>query len=135
MILNDDEVKERIESPLNLLNRLRSSLGHVTHKHGTSVPALPPKADEIIDNLDDKINNSAARTQAMDIMLSAMTELKAKLPQVEKPERLATIAHEMSKIITHQDTVRGGSQYNSQIIVYAPQVQKLDDYEIIDVVE
>jgi hypothetical protein len=136
MLLNDDEIKERIESPLNLLNRLRSSLNKslngTTNK--TIHPSLPPKSEDIIDDLENKISNSSARSKAMGIMISAMDELKARLPEVEKPEKLAIIAHEMSKVISNQDTKATGHS-TSQIIVYAPQVQSLESYEIIDVSE
>lgn len=136
MILSDDEVKERIESPLNLLNRLKSSLSNAAkigvHSH---IPCLPPKSSDIIENLEDKIKNSSARTKAMGIMTSAMDELQRKLPEVQKPEKLAEIAHQMSKIISSQDSSGASSSIHSQIIVYAPQVQNIDNYEIIDINE
>lgn len=138
MILSDDEVKDRIESPLNLLNRLRSSLTKHVDKHPPSIsPCLPPLAADIIPDLEDKIQNTAARSKAMNLMVSAMNELKERLPEVRKPETLANIAYNMSRVVAAQDDNahnRAGS-IHSQIIVYAPQVQSLENFEIIDVVE
>lgn len=133
MILNDDEIQERIESPLNLLNRLKSSL----NKSISKVPSLPlpPKSDEIIDNLEDKIANSTTRSKAVGILNSAMDELKARLPEIQKPERLAAIAADMAKVISHQDTKNTGDKSLGQIIVYAPSVLSIENYEVVEVNE
>lgn len=133
MILNDDEIQERIESPLNLLNRLKSSL----NKSISNVPSLPlpPKSDEIIDNLEDKIANSTTRSKAVGILNSAMDELKARLPEIQKPERLAAIAADMAKVISHQDTKNTGDKSLGQIIVYAPSVLSIENYEVVEVNE
>lgn len=135
MLLNDDEIQERIESPLNLLNRLRSAM----YKHPPSIPSseeiLPPKSSDIIENLEDKIQSSTVRSKAVGIMTAAMDELKLRIPEVQKPEKLAQIAAEMSKVVSHQDNRNQGDKSLSQIIVYAPQVQNIENYEIVDVAE
>lgn len=136
MILNDEEIAERIESPLNLLNRLKSSLGRVIVPHSHSqIPSLPPSASDIIENLEDKISNSTVRSRAIGILTAAMDELKIRIPEVQKPEKLAAIAAEMSKVISHQDNRNQGDKPLSQIIVYAPQVQNIENYQILDVSE
>lgn len=136
MLLNDDEIKERIESPLNLLNRLKSSLTKVTKHSPPPIPAIPPSADQIIPDLEDKIANTTAKSKDMGIMISAMNELRERLPEVSKPETLANIAFSMSKVIaTQNENKYGHSAISSQIIVYAPQVKTLDNFEIIDVQE
>jgi hypothetical protein len=136
MLLNDDEIQETIESPLNLLNRLKTSLNRATHTNKTvTIPALPPKAADIIDNLEDKLRDTSTRSKAIGILNSAMDELNKRIPEVEKPEVLARIAGEMSKVVHHQDMRTGGDKSQSQIIIYAPQVQTIDSYEIIDVTE
>lgn len=132
MILSDDEIKERIESPLNLLNRLKTSLSRATHP---TSPSLPPKAEDIVSDLEDKIKNNSARSKANSIMLSAMTELEKRIPEVQKPEKLAQIASEMSRVISNHDAKPSSGNITSQIIVYAPQIQSLDNFDIIDVAE
>lgn len=139
MILTDDDIKERIESPLNLLNRLKkitkesSSLPSLPAiiKH----PALPPTSDQLIDNIDDKIAEASARSKAMNIMLSAMNSLEARIPEIQKPKELSDIATSMSKIMANQSQNNANRGTTSQIIVYAPQVQKLENFDIIDVTE
>lgn len=137
MILSDDEIKERIESPLNLLNRLKSTLNRTIAPHTpVSIPSLPPpSSSEIIDDLEEKISKSTVRSKAVGILTAAMDELKVRIPEVQKPEKLAQIAAEMAKVVSHQDNRNQGDKALSQIIVYAPQVQNIDNYEIIDVPE
>lgn len=141
MILSDDEVKERIESPINLLNRLRTTLDRavdgVTHNPHSIVPQLPPKAEDLIPDLEEKIQNKQARGKAISIMTAAMDELKVRMPTIQKAETLASIAYNMSRVVASQDdNAHHRSGINTaQIIVYAPQVQSLDNFDIIDVKE
>lgn len=140
MLLNDDEIQERIESPLNLLNRLKSSLTKASnHKHDPpEIPSLPPSADKIIPDLDEKIAGTTAKAKAMNIMISAMTELQERIGDVHKPETLSRIVYNMGRVIASQNENRydhGRGGITSQIIVYAPQVKTLDNFEIIDVAE
>ena len=136
MILSDDEIKERIESPLNLLNRLKSNLSRAIHPSNSSQhPALPPSAGDIIDDLDDKLKNTSTRSKAAGILNAAMDELKIRIPDVQKPEKLAQIAAEMSKVISNHDNKPNSGVTAGQIIVYAPQVVSLDNFDIIDVAE
>lgn len=136
MLLNDDEIQERIESPLNLLNRLKSSLGKAISPHqAPHIPSIPPKSSDIIDDLENKISNSSVRSKAVGILNAAMDELKNRIPEVHKPEKLAAIATEMSKVISNQDNRNQGDKAQAQIIVYAPRVQNIENYQILDVAE
>lgn len=138
MILTDEDVQERFESPLNLLNRLKTTLNKVSSNIGSiQHPSLPPKAEDIVADLEDKLKHSSTRTKATSILMAAMTELERRLPEVQKPEKLAQIATEMGRVISATDDARrnNGGNINSQIIVYAPQVQKLENFDIIDVAE
>lgn len=137
MILNDDEIQERIESPLNLLNRLRTSLNRTIAPHTPAIiPTLPPpKSSDIIEDLEEKIQSSSVRSKAVGIMTAAMDELKIRIPDVQKPEKLAAIAAEMAKVVSHQDNRNQGKEELARIVVYAPQVQNIQNYDIIDVSE
>jgi hypothetical protein len=137
MLLSDDEIQERIESPINLLNRLKTSLNRTIAPHTpVPIPSLPPpSSSDIIEDLEDKIKASSVRSKAVGIMTAAMDELKIRIPDVQKPEKLAQIAAEMAKVVSHQDQRNQGDNKLSQIIVYAPQVQNISNYEIVDVAE
>lgn len=117
MILNDSEIAERLESPLNLMNRLR----RLTNNSSEVSPCIPPSSEQIIEDLKDKINSGSARSKATNIMISAMDELKTRLPEVRKPEDLARIASEMSKVVSNQSNAKKEDTSNKpQIIIYAP---------------
>lgn len=129
MILSDEEVQERVESPLNLLNRLRSR----SQNHES--PCLPPKSTDIIPNIDEKLNSSVAnvRQKAAAILSSTLDELRQRIPDVQKPEKLAQIAAEMNKVLITRD--EKSENKTSQIIVYAPQIREENNFETIVVNE
>lgn len=130
MILSNEEVQERIESPLNLLNRLRSR----SQSSGDS-PCLPPKSQDIIPDIDEKLNSSveSVRKKAAAILSSTLDELKQRIPDVQKPEKLAQIAAEMNKVLVSRD--EKSENKTSQIIVYAPQIREENNFETIVVNE
>ncbi len=127
MILEQSEVIARLESPLNLLNRLKS----LTNKHSKEThPSLPPSASEVIEDLEEKLAFGSIKSKAASIMISAMDELKARLPEVQKPEKLAQIAAEMSKVV-NSETKNTTKTDNTQFIIYAPQQINEANYEVI----
>ena len=129
MLLDEKELKLRIESPLNLLNRLRS----ITNPHA-SIPSLPPKSAEIIDNLESKIAEGGIKTKAIGIMNAAMDELHKRMPEVQRPEKLASIAESMSKVVNNATSKNDNDNVRTpQIIIYAPQVLREEHFDIIDV--
>jgi hypothetical protein len=134
MLLTDNEVNGRIESPLNLMNRLRLA-SHSSKSDTQRHPSLPPSSNEIIEDLEDKIKYGSIRSKAKNIMISAMDELATRLPEVQKPERLAAIAAEMGKVISSTQIKVDESSRNAQIIIYAPQIQTEEHFETIIVNE
>ena len=140
MLLSDEEIQERMESPLNLLNRLRTSLNKATilpsSNHApVEIPVLPPKSADIIPNLDDKVRDAGTRSKASGILNAAMDELHKRIPEVQKPEKLAQIAAEMAKVINQHDSKPRDDNEQAKIVIYAPQIQTIDRYEVIDVAE
>jgi len=133
MLLNDDEIQQRIESPLNLLNRLRNNLTKVTNTN--IIPSMPPKAEDVITDLEDKISNVTIKSKAKGIMNAAMDELHKRIPEVHKPEKLAQIAASMSKVVSENEPKNGSNSLAGQIVVYAPQVISLENYNIVEVSE
>ena len=114
MLLTDEDVQERLESPLNLMNRLRNA------SRGVS-PCLPPNSDDLGLDIDQKLAVTKLRDTAAGIMALSLNELKGRIRDIQKPEKLAQIATEMNKVLTsRQDEQSKNNQ--PQIIVYAPQV-------------
>jgi hypothetical protein len=132
MILNDEEVKERMESPINLMNRLKNV------SKARQIPSMPeykpPSSKDLIPDLDDKLADGTLRSKAAGIASAALSELSLRIPEIQKPEKLAQIAAEMNKILmTRQD--RDDDDKRPQVIVYAPQVTHESHYESVVVNE
>lgn len=126
MLLDEKEVTERMESPLNLLNRLRAA----TNKH--VIPSLPPKAEDVIDDLEDKLKYGSLKSKAASIMSDAMDELKNRIPEVTKPDQLARIAENMNRIVSAENKNNDRDKMNApQFIMYAPQFLNENYYETI----
>lgn len=125
MILDEVEVLERLESPANLLNRLRRISEPVQ-----SV-SIPPSADNVIEDLEEKLKYGSVKSKATAIMNAAMDELRIRIPEVSKPEKLASIAAEMSKVVNATQIRNENDVKIGQIVVYAPQVITEDRFEVI----
>lgn len=128
MLLSDEEIQERMESPINLMNRLKEA-----SKPAPVVGIPAPTSDQIIPNINEKLNDTRAKATA--ILNATMDELRKRLPEVQKAEKLAIIAKEMSQVVAHQDQKNNTGVQAGQIVIYAPTIQKLEDFEIIDVQE
>lgn len=125
MILDEVEVLERLESPANLLNRLRRISEPV------QPVSIPPSADNVIEDLEEKLKYGSVKSKATAIMNAAMDELRIRIPEVSKPEKLASIAAEMSKVVNATQIRNENDVKIGQIIVYAPQVITEDRFEVI----
>lgn len=116
MLLSDEEIQERLESPLNLLNRLKQ----VSTPKPATIPCLPPKTEDLDLDVEGEVAVTQLRGKAARIMGRALTALEGRVQDIEKPERLARIAAEMHKVVANTDDPNKARA--SQIIVYAPQV-------------
>jgi len=124
MLLSDEEISERIQSPMNLLNRLRKATEKVVS------PSLPsPKANDIIPDLDSKLIGNA-RQQAAEILDLTLKELKLRIPDIQKPEKLAQIADQMNKVLTSRPE-KENENNGPSIIVYAPQTLQESHFETV----
>lgn len=136
MILPEAEVKERYESPLNLLNRLKSQLSSPHSKKSNLIVSIPPTSSEVIDNLDEKLSSGGLKSKAAAIMSTCLDELKSRVREIEKPERLASIAAEMNKVVTAENKNNDrDSSDKPQIIVYAPSIISEEHFETVYVKE
>ena len=138
MILNEIEVQERMESPLNLLNRLRSQ-GRKSYQDNTGnvrnqIVSLPPTVNQLVENIDEKLGFGGIKNKATSIMLRSLEELENRLPEIQRPERLANVAEQMAKVVNavspkdHND-----DRKMPQIVIYAPAIRHERDYKVIDI--
>ena len=132
MLYTDEDVQERVSSPLNLLNRLRTAVNKKP-----STPCLPaPSISDLIPDINEKVeeNLTDVRKQASKILTATLKELEARIPDIQKPEKLAQIAVEMNKVLVTRDD-RDKEDKTPRVIVYAPQVINENVFETIHVSE
>jgi hypothetical protein len=65
-------------------------------------------------------------------MIKAMDELNARLPEIQRPEKLAAIAADMSKVVNaaNEDSNKNKNGGN-QFIIYSPQFIEEKSLEVI----
>lgn len=119
-----------MQSPLNLLNRLRVSSSQ--KPQNLQIVGIPPTADEIISDLEEKIKRGSVKSKATNLMIKAMDALDKRLPEVSRPEKLAQIASEMGKVINQAVVRVEDNSIQAQIIVYSPKVTTEEEYDVID---
>jgi len=146
MLLSSEEVDNRLSSPLNLINRLRRvtadreqlvMFGVQPDSRGGEVVSLPPSIDSLIDGIDERLNVNEIESAAKSILLSSMKELAVRLPEVQRPEKLSTIAADMNKIIaqTHESKMMRNQTNNIQVMIYAPKIRDEEQFDSITVNE
>lgn len=131
MLLDEKEIRERMESPLNLLNRLKTSLSR-TSSTPIPAPSIPPSSSDIVEDLEEKIKQGSVKAKATNIMIAAMDELSARLPEVTKPEKLAAIAEQMGRVLTNSQVKIEDNRKQAMFVIYAPQVVKEETFEYVD---
>lgn len=134
MILNETEVTERMNSPMNLLNRLRTATSAPRGKQNPfeNIVSVPqPLSKDIIPDLDEKLSSKSLKNKANNIMNMAMDELTLKISETSKPAELAKIAAEMNKIVVAETEANRGQDNRPQFILYAPQFSNENHYETI----
>jgi len=132
MVLDDIEVSSRIDSPDNLVNRLRA-LTRPAKSVNNLIPCLPPTADDVIADLDEKLSGSSIKAKASSILLKAMNEIETRIEEVDKPDKLARIAESMNKIIEAHTPKKETSSLIGQVIIYTPTLREEKEYPVIDV--
>lgn len=150
MLLTEEEVNLRLESPLNLLNRLKRSRSVDLPFSKTSNSANPrniggdisiqlgtklPSAEELIDNIEDRLRLGRIQGKALEVMGDSIEQLKYRLPEVSKPEKLATIAADMNKILIGIADSKKNNTVNDnrvQIMIYRPDTRSEAEYEVIE---
>lgn len=130
MILSDEELTNRIESPMNLLNRLKNE----TASHSKPRIISIPDSKEIIPDLDEKLQFGSAKSKAMNVMNSALDALAGKIPEI-KAKELAAVAANMAKVIDSTQVKNQDSVRQAIVIINSPQLVSEDSFEVVDAQE
>jgi hypothetical protein len=146
MILEHEEVNARLANPNNLLNRLRSLTkpqdssivsipSHANHLEPSSNPILPPTIDELVDDVEDKVNTARCYSGAKEVLASAIDSLKVRIVEVDNPSQLSKIAKDMGKIVNGFDENKPKDVSRSIPIIYRPVQLTENNYQIVMVSE
>lgn len=148
MLLKDEEVTARLESPNNLLNRLN----RVTARNDNPMSIFRPSAcddvssavlsgesietddiDKLVEDNAKKIKMGIVKARALDVLHDALGELGNRLGETAKVRDLATIAKDMNSILTAEDSKK--NNINQQVVIYKPVVNDISKYETLVVNE
>ena len=143
--MRDDEIESRLNHPDNLVNRLNrltdknsAGLFGIERSKPAGITSLPPSIDKLVDNLGSKLVKSRIEAGAEEVLNTAIEQLKYRIGDVDKPEKLSRIATDMSKIISEVHEGNQSRKYgtgNQQVIVYKPMVLSESSLQIVHVNE
>jgi hypothetical protein len=68
-------------------------------------------------------------------MSSALDELKEKLPEIGKPDKLSKVIADMSKVYDSVENRNMPAVQAAQIIIYAPQIVSEDTFNIVEMTD
>jgi hypothetical protein len=161
MIINNDEASKRLNSPLNLINRLRESKTNAKAKAAMAI-FIPPKAeaaklrieptriepklndesdapllDQILENNEAQISLGLAHDTALKLLTSSISSLSNKLDEV-KPDKLPAAIMAASKVVEsirreRNEALKNNKDREVHYHFYTPEQKTLTDYEVIEV--
>lgn len=105
-------------------------------KNGMTSQGRHPELFEAVQKKKNQVEGKRAEAEelAIDAVVESLGLLTNKIPDIAKPKELASIARDMATVA---DKIRGRSsgEKDTQVHVhlYAPQMKKVEDYEVIDV--
>lgn len=129
MILNELEVSERLTSPDNLINRLKEITKPASR---ADIPSLPPRAGDVVRDLDKKLEFSSTKAKALGIINKSLDELDLRISEV-RPERLSDIVANMSKFVFAEEDRNKEQTTIGQLVVYAPQLVTEKHFNVVEV--
>ena len=147
MLMTNEQVESRLNSPDNLTNRLAAlrnpakradltdlGIPSVSRSSETNIlPFMPPSVDTLVEKIDEKINLRLAEEGATGVLLDSITQLRQRLNEVESPAQLSKIASDMGKIvigINRNETDKKTASFN-QVIVFKPMMMTENHYESV----
>lgn len=141
MILDAEDTNVRLESPLNLINRMKflgtqkekslEIFGIKEDKLENESPLMPPSADKLILDLESKLKLGTAHDKAVDVLHDSVVMLHANLHNVDKIDKLSRIATDMGKVIANIDEIRQGRKTNAPVIIFKPITVTENHYESV----
>jgi hypothetical protein len=122
-IISEAEVTSRYESPMNLFHRLRKST-----ETKTEIVSIPkPSADQIIPDLDKKLEIAGSKSKALSVMNKVLSRLDNEIEGI-RTDRLPGVVAAMSNAIKAMEPEKDGDKSPVQFIIYSPTVMQEKDF-------
>lgn len=150
MLMNKNDAESRLNSPVNLINRLRGATeGAInnsnkiitipaTAQENAKVPSavltIPPEAESLVIDLKHKIKLAGVKGKAVDVLDGALDELANRVHDIENVSKLGTIADIMNRIANGADGKANHGHMN-QLVIWQPIMIQENHYESIQVSE
>jgi hypothetical protein len=141
MILNNNELNERINNPDNLINRLNVLRQGKSDKKALDI-FIPPNAEEnksestnpqlppSIDELEEQIKNGLIKSTARKVLGDSLDLLSHNINNVDNPNQLSRIARDMREILKEDKDSDSGKQ-PGQVIIYRPIINQEQNYNAV----
>lgn len=134
LISNDTRVATAAAFGVSRSSLIDFETGMATNKHDKeSEQRVKEAAARILDQRE--VKKDEAHDLALDAMVGALTGLKARISEVDKPKDLARIASDMSKI-SNNLSIKNEHNLNInkvQVITFAPNIKNEKLYEVLEV--
>jgi hypothetical protein len=160
MIINDKDALRRLDSPMNLINKIKSSsprsgpqsgamsLFGIGRKKEEEIKIVSNSADislrephttldTILENNESQIKLSLAHDQALELLNNSVSLLATKLDDI-RADRLPSVVSAAGKIVESIRKERIANRGNDSerevhFHFYTPQQKTISDYEIVEV--
>jgi len=102
----------------------------------TNLQPATPTLDQLVPNANTELKLTQVHDKAVDVLHTAMDEVKRRLPEVQKVKDVAAIVAQMNKVVTDIRTDRNKKEKpdgDVHIHFYTPERRQLNDYPVIEV--
>lgn len=136
MLLNTEQLNNRLDSPNNLINRLRHNKSNGIELFGAVskssraeliIPVLPSSE---LDEVEREIKNGLVKSKAREILGDSLNYLHRELPNVDSSRELSNIAQSMSKIIESFEPKKD-SHTPGNLVIWKPVMVNENHYESV----
>lgn len=127
----DIAAEAQLDTFKNVARKHDISVSQVSNlSQGKTGPQMQPNT-EIVDRAEEKLND--VRERALDKLMVAMGLLDDEKLGKQSAKDLSTIAANLSKVAANATMKDKGNAPQVQIIMYAPQQKKMEDFKVVEV--
>ena len=98
---------------------------------------VPPKAEELIEDLEDKLNLAAAGKSSLKVLKDSIELLGSRIGEIDKAKDLSRVATDMGKVAGTINDIKHGkdSVGKQQLVIWQPIIMQEINFETIHVSE